>query len=85
MVWAGKLFVVPNRRTNGDCTAQAGLWGYAKNFTYNAARAVTSMQLGNNPSESTQFNLRLKPTQIALRTVVVCAMVILRPRLIGVR
>ena len=33
--------------TDADCTAQAGLWNYAKNFTYNAAGAVTSMQLGN--------------------------------------
>ena len=33
--------------TDADCTAQAGLWNYAKNFTYNPAGAVTSMQLGN--------------------------------------
>ncbi len=35
-------------------------------FTYNAAGAVTSMQLGNGRWESTQFNSRLQPTQIAL-------------------
>ena len=55
--------------TNAACTAPAGLWNYAKNFTYNAAGAVTSMQLGNNRWESTQFNSRLQPTQIALGTV----------------
>src|SRR5690606_25547984 len=37
-------------------------------FTYNAAGAVTSMQLGNFRWESTQFNSRLQPTQIALGT-----------------
>ncbi len=52
--------------TDADCAAQAGLWNYAKNFTYNAAGAVTSMQLGNGRWESTQFNSRLQPTQIAL-------------------
>ncbi|HMO82381.1 MAG TPA: RHS repeat-associated core domain-containing protein [Pyrinomonadaceae bacterium] len=52
--------------TNATCTSQAGLWNYAKNFTYNAAGAMTSMQLGNNRWESTQFNSRLQPTQIGL-------------------
>ena len=49
--------------------ANAGFFDYAKNFTYNAAGAVTSMQLGNGRWESTQFNSRLQPTQIALGTV----------------
>ncbi len=40
----------------------------ANNFTYNAAGAVTSMQLGNGNWESTQFNPRLQPVQIALGT-----------------
>jgi len=40
----------------------------ASNFTYNAAGAVSSMQLGNGNWESTQFNPRLQPTQIALGT-----------------
>lgn len=52
--------------TDADCTAQAGLWNYAKNLTYNPAGAVTSMQLGNGRWESTAFNSRLQPTQIAL-------------------
>ena len=52
--------------TDADCTAQAGLWNYAKNFTYNPAGAVASMQLGNGRWESTAFNSRLQPTQIAL-------------------
>lgn len=52
--------------TNGTCTSQAGLWNYTQNFTYSAAGAVTSMQLGNFRWESTQFNSRMQPTQIAL-------------------
>ncbi|MBX3295322.1 MAG: RHS repeat protein [Acidobacteria bacterium] len=52
--------------TDADCAAQAGLWNYAKNLTYNPAGAVTSMQLGNGRWESTAFNSRLQPTQIAL-------------------
>ncbi|HMO81068.1 MAG TPA: hypothetical protein PKD24_09775 [Pyrinomonadaceae bacterium] len=52
--------------TVAECNAQAGLWNYAKNFTYNPATAVTSMQLGNGRWESTQFNSRLQPTQIGL-------------------
>ena len=39
---------------------------YANDFTYNAAGAVTSLKLGNGRFESTQFNSRLQPTQIAL-------------------
>ncbi|HMM81521.1 MAG TPA: RHS repeat-associated core domain-containing protein [Pyrinomonadaceae bacterium] len=46
-----------------------GFYSYAKNFTYNAAGAVTSMQLGNGRWESTQFNSRFQPTQIALGTL----------------
>lgn len=41
-------------------------WDYAQNFTYNAAGAVTSMQLGNGHWESAQFNNRLQTTRIAL-------------------
>src|SRR4030095_964798 len=41
---------------------------YARSFTHSAAGAVTSMQLGNNLWESTTFNSRLQPTQIALGT-----------------
>lgn len=48
--------------------ANSGYWAYANNFTYNAAGAVTSMQLGNGAWESTVFNSRLQPTQIALGT-----------------
>ena len=39
--------------TNGVCVNRSGLWSYARNFTYNAAGAVTSMQLGNGRWEST--------------------------------
>lgn len=45
-----------------------GYWNYADNFTYTAAGAVSSMQLGNFKWESTEFNSRLQPTQIALGT-----------------
>ncbi|MGD9562517.1 MAG: hypothetical protein AB7F88_09895 [Pyrinomonadaceae bacterium] len=47
---------------------QAYDWSFANNFTYNAAGAVTSMKLGNGAWESTVFNSRLQPTQIALGT-----------------
>jgi RHS repeat-associated protein len=47
----------------------AGYWNYAEHFSYTAAGAVSSMQLGNGKWESTQFNPRLQPTQIALGTV----------------
>lgn len=46
-----------------------GFFTYADAFSYNAAGAVSSMQLGNGRWESTQFNSRLQPTQIALGTV----------------
>ena len=39
---------------------------YVNDFTYNAAGAVTSLKLGNGKFESTQFNSRLQPIQIAL-------------------
>ena len=52
--------------TGASCTSQAGVWNYAQHFTYNAAGAVTAMQLGNGRWESTVFNSRLQPTQIAL-------------------
>ncbi len=41
----------------------------AQNFTHTAAGAVSSMQLGNGRWESTVFNSRLQPTQIALGSV----------------
>jgi YD repeat-containing protein len=46
--------------------AAAGYWDYAENFTFNPAGAVISVQLGNGKWESTQFNSRLQPIQIAL-------------------
>ena len=57
----GDLSMVQSKKN-----ATAGYWNYAKNFTYNAAGAVSSMQLGNGRWESTEFNSRLQPTQIAL-------------------
>ena len=57
----GDLEMVKSRKN-----ATSGYWAYANNFTYNAAGAVTSMQLGNGRWESTTFNERLQPTQIAL-------------------
>jgi hypothetical protein len=57
----GDLVIVQSKKNSS-----AGYWNYAQNFTYNAAGAVTSMQLGNGRWESTQFNSRLQPMQIAL-------------------
>lgn len=61
---SGDLEMVTSRKN-----ANAGYWAYANNFTYNAAGAVISMQLGNGTWESTAFNSILQPEQIALGTV----------------
>lgn len=60
----GDLAMVESKKTSST-----GYWNYAKSFTYNAAGAVTSMQLGNGHWESTSFNNRLQPEQIYLGTV----------------
>ena len=60
----GDLSIVESKKN-----AASGYFNYAKNFTYNAAGAATFLQLGNGKWESTQFNSRLQPTQIALGTV----------------
>jgi len=54
----------------GKKNANVGFFNYAKSFTYNAAGAVTSLQLGNGRWESTTFNNRLQPTQIALGSTI---------------
>ncbi len=60
----GALEMVKSRKNTNH-----GYFSYANNFSYNAAGAVTSMQLGNGRWESTVFNSKLQPTQIALGTV----------------
>ncbi len=60
----GDLSIVQSRKNQA-----AGFSNYASNFSYTAAGAVSSMQLGNGKWESTVFNSRLQPTQIALGTV----------------
>lgn len=60
----GDLSMVQSQRNQNT-----GLVAYAKHFTYTAAGAVSSMQLGNGAWESTVFNNRLQPTQIALGSV----------------
>jgi hypothetical protein len=57
----GELATVQSKKNPSNA-----FWTYASHFSYNAAGAVTSMQLGNGRSESTKFNERLQPTQIAL-------------------
>jgi RHS repeat-associated protein len=57
----GDLSMVQSKKNSN-----AGYWNYAENFTYNPAGAITSVQLGNGHWESTKFNSRLQPTQIAL-------------------
>ena len=56
-------------QSTGPTNLMLGFWSYADSFTYNPAGAVTSMQLGNGRWESTVFNSRLQPKQIALGTV----------------
>ena len=60
----GDLSIVQSKKN-----ADSGYWHYADSPTYNAAGALTSLQLGNGRWESTVFNSRLQPTQIALGTV----------------
>jgi RHS repeat-associated protein len=60
----GSISLVQSRKNSSS-----GFWNYADSFTYTAAGAVSSVQLGNGHWESTQFNSRLQPTQIALGTV----------------
>ena len=60
----GDLEIVQSKKN-----ANAGFFNYAKNFSYTSAGAVSLMQLGNGRWESTTFNSRLQPTQIALGTV----------------
>ncbi len=59
----GRLSIVRSKKTQNH-----GLWDYASGFKYTAAGAVSDMQLGNGKWESTTFNSRLQPTQIALGT-----------------
>ena len=59
----GDLSIVQSKKN-----ANSGFWNYASHFSYTASGAVSSMQLGNGRWESTQFNNRLQPTQIALGT-----------------
>ncbi|MDQ3748275.1 MAG: hypothetical protein M3367_04540 [Acidobacteriota bacterium] len=59
----GDLSMVQSKKN-----ASSAFSNYATDFTYTAAGAVSSMQLGNLKRESTQFNSRLQPTQIALGT-----------------
>jgi RHS repeat-associated protein len=59
----GKLTAVSSR-----LAANKASKSYAQNFSYNAAGAVTDMQLGNMRWEHTEFNARMQPTKIALGT-----------------
>ncbi len=59
----GRLSIVRSKKTQNH-----GLWDYASGFKYTVAGAVSDMQLGNGKWESTTFNSRLQPTQIALGT-----------------
>lgn len=58
---SGNLALVESKKN-----ASNQFWTYANRFSYNAAGALTSMQLGNGRWESTTFNSRLQPTQLAL-------------------
>ncbi|HEY0050156.1 MAG TPA: hypothetical protein VGB68_12755, partial [Pyrinomonadaceae bacterium] len=57
----GELSTVQSKKNQN-----AGFWTYAAHFTYTAAGAVSSMQLGNGHWKSTEFNSRLQPVRIAL-------------------
>ncbi|MFN0278432.1 MAG: hypothetical protein ACKVRN_07500 [Pyrinomonadaceae bacterium] len=57
----GDLSTVKSRKSG-----EFRYWNYASDFHYNAAGAVTALQLGNGLYERTQYNNRLQPTQITL-------------------
>jgi RHS repeat-associated protein len=57
----GDLLAVQSRKNQNS-----GFWNYASHFAYTAAGKISSVQLGNGRWESTHFNARLQPTQIAL-------------------
>jgi RHS repeat-associated protein len=61
----GDLSIVKSREDSNHL-----YWNYAQNFVYNAAGAVTSMELGNGLWQKTVFNSRLQPTQIGLGATV---------------
>jgi RHS repeat-associated protein len=61
----GKLRAVSSR-----LAANKPSKSYAQNLSYNAAGAVTDLQLGNMRWENTEFNARMQPTKIALGTTV---------------
>jgi RHS repeat-associated protein len=58
---SGDLALVESKKNSSQA-----YWNFANHFSYNSSGAVTSMQLGNGSWESTKFNERLQPTQIAL-------------------
>ncbi|HEV7646404.1 MAG TPA: RHS repeat-associated core domain-containing protein [Pyrinomonadaceae bacterium] len=58
---SGDLVEVESRKNSSSA-----YWSYANSLTYNAAGEVTAMRLGNGLWESTAFNARLQPTQIAV-------------------
>jgi hypothetical protein len=60
----GDLAIVRSKKNTNS-----GFFNYADSFTYTAAGAVSSMQLGNGKWEWTVFNSKLQPTQIALGTL----------------
>ena len=59
----GDLSIVKSKKIS-----TSDYFAYATDFSYTAAGAVSSMRLGNSNWESTIFNSRLQPTQIALGT-----------------
>lgn len=60
----GDLSIVQSRKSSNH-----GFWNYASHFSYNAAGAVTKMQMGNGLWETAQFNARLQSTQLGLGTI----------------
>ncbi len=58
----GQLSQVETKPSGGSFTNRAS------NFTYTAAGAASSLQLGNGLYETTTFNSRLQPTEIRLGT-----------------
>lgn len=59
----GKISAVQSKKNQNS-----GFWNYAHHFSYTASGSIASVQLGNGKWESSIYNSRFQPTQIALGT-----------------
>jgi RHS repeat-associated protein len=53
-------------KIQSKASSNEGYWTYASNFSYTATGVIDSLQVGNGHWESTTYNNRFQPTQMAL-------------------